>query len=188
LQHEDKGQTPYTTAAAGSSIQTWQWPACRRTSQVPHRVRRLTSYAQEPQKSARKLYGSTHVTFSSLCFLTWQASLSSLICQMRMPLNAVRMHADLQGMSVAWAVALTLCHSSKDLSLIAGPTPVCLLTSCRNSGMQSSTCTLAAFSSGLPAIARSGGRVTSVQTTFHTSGMLLLRTGRMGGAVLSAQA
>jgi len=155
---------------------------------VPHRVRRLTSYAQEILKSARKLYGSTHVTVSSLCFLTWQASLSSLICQMRMPLNAVRMHADLQGMSVAWAVALTLCHSSKDLSLIAGPTPVCLLTSCRNSDMQSSTCTLATFSSGLAAIARSGGHVTNVQTACHTFGRLLFRAGRMEGAVLSAQA
>jgi len=36
-----------------------------------------------------------------LCFLTWQASLSSLICQMRMPMNTVDMHAELQGMSVA---------------------------------------------------------------------------------------
>ncbi|DBA68600.1 TPA: hypothetical protein ACH3X2_013538 [Trebouxia sp. C0005] len=32
-------------------------PFTRRTSQVPHRVRRLTSYAQERQRSARKLYG-----------------------------------------------------------------------------------------------------------------------------------
>ncbi|DBA67608.1 TPA: hypothetical protein ACH3X2_001348 [Trebouxia sp. C0005] len=28
----------------------------RRTSQVPHRLRRLTSYAQDPQRSARRLY------------------------------------------------------------------------------------------------------------------------------------
>ncbi|DBA98586.1 TPA: hypothetical protein ACH3X1_014384 [Trebouxia sp. C0004] len=34
-----------------------QWPTFRRTSQVLHRVRRLTSHAQEPQKDAGKLYG-----------------------------------------------------------------------------------------------------------------------------------
>ena len=68
------------TAVAGSRIQT---SACRRTSQRPHRVRRLTSYSQEPHTSARSLYGSTHVTVCSLCFLTWQASLSILISQIR---------------------------------------------------------------------------------------------------------
>ncbi len=71
------------------------------TVQVPHRVRQLTSYAQATQKNARKLDGSKHVTVCLLCFLTWQASLSSLICQMRMPMNTVDMHAELQGMSVA---------------------------------------------------------------------------------------
>ena len=91
----------YATAAAGSKVQTWQWPACRRAVQVPHRVRRLTRYAQASKKIARKLDGSKHVTVYLLCFLTWQASLSSLICQMRMPMNTVDMHAELQGISVA---------------------------------------------------------------------------------------
>jgi hypothetical protein len=91
-----KRQTPLLLLAAEVRF----WPACRRTWQVPHRVRRLTSYAQEPQRNARKLHGSTHVAICSLCFLTWQVS-SSRICHMRLPLNAVRMHADLQGMCVA---------------------------------------------------------------------------------------
>ena len=105
-----------------------------------------------------------------------------------MPVTAVHKHADLQGTSMAWAVVLTVCHSSKYFSMVAGLTSACLLTSCRNSGMKSSTCTLATFSSGLPAIARSGGHATSVQMAFHTSGRQLSRTGRLGGAVLSAQA
>ena len=97
-------------------------------------------------------------------------------------------HADLQGMPMTLAVALTVCLSSKASSLIRGPIPACLLKSCRHSGVKSSTCTWAAFSSGLAAVARSGGRVTNVQTAFHTSGRLLFSTGHMGGAVPSAQA
>ncbi len=154
---------------------------------MPHRVRRLTSYAQAPQ-NARKQDGSTHVTVCSLCVLTWQASLSILICQMRLARTAVRMHADLQGMPMALAAGLKIYHNSKDLSLIKDPTPVCLLTSCSNSGMNSSTCTLATSSSNLAAVARSGGHVTSVQTAFHTSGRLLCTAGPKGQAVLSAQA
>ncbi|DBA68578.1 TPA: hypothetical protein ACH3X2_013520 [Trebouxia sp. C0005] len=42
--------------ALDNSIETWQWLTFRRTSQVPHRIRRLTSYAQEPQKDASKSY------------------------------------------------------------------------------------------------------------------------------------
>ncbi len=185
LQHETKGQTPYATAATDSIIQTWQWPALRQTSQVPHRVRRLTRHAQEPQKSDRRLYGSTHVVVCSLSFLTLQASISSLICQTSLPLNVP---SDLQSMPMTLAVALTVCLSSKASSLIRGPIPACLLTSYRNNGMTSSTCTLATRSSRLAAVARSGGRVTNVQTAYHTSGRLLLMTGRMEGAVLSAQA
>ena len=69
-----------------------------------------------------------------------------------------------------------------------GPTSACLLTSSRNSGMTGTTRPSAIFSSGLTAIARSVGCVTNVQMAFHTSGRLLLATGHMGGAVLSAQA
>ena len=76
-----KRQTPLLLLAAEVRF----WPACRRTSQVPHRVRRLTSYSQEPQRSAQNLRGSTYLIVYSLYFLTWQASLSILISQMRMP-------------------------------------------------------------------------------------------------------
>ena len=77
----DTFQTLFLTAATDSDVQTWPWPAFRRTSQVPHRVRRLVCHAQEPQKSAPRLYTSTHAVVCSLCFLTWQASWSSLICR-----------------------------------------------------------------------------------------------------------
>ncbi len=121
------------------------------------------------------------------CLTPWQASFSILIHQMCMP-YAVSIHTDLQGTHVAWPLALTVCHSAKASSLTRGPILACLLTSCSNSGMTGSTCTLATFSSGLAAIARSGGRATSVQRAFHTSGRLLLCIGLMGPAVLSAQA
>ncbi len=106
----------------------------------------------------------------------------------QLPLNAPRMHADLQGKPMALAVALTVCHSSKASSLMAGPTSACLLTSCRNNGMNSSICTWATFSSGPAASARSGGHVISAQMAFLISGRLLFSTGSMEGAVLSAQA
>ncbi len=98
------------------------------------------------------------------------------------------MHTDLQAMPMESTVILTVCHSNRASSLTRGPILACLLTSCRNSGMTGSTCTLATFSFRLAAIARSDGRVTNVQTAFHTSGRLLSRTGHMGGAVPSAQA
>ena len=84
----DSVQTLFMTAGIDSDVRTWPWPAFRRTSQVPHPVRRLMSHAQEPQKSAPRLYTSSHAVVCSLCFLTWQASLSSLICQISLPLNA----------------------------------------------------------------------------------------------------
>ena len=136
---------------------------------------------------------SWHMSFAGvhiglLCSLTWQASLSILVYRMHLPLNIPLMHTDLQGMPMAIALALTECLSSKDGSLIAGPTLACLLKSCRNSGTKSSTCTWATFLSSLAAIARSGGRVTSVQMAFLTSGRQLLLTGPKGQAVLSALA
>ena len=83
------------------------------------------------------------------------------------------MHADLQAMPMELTAAVTVRHSSKASSLIRAPTLVCLLKSCRNNGMKSSTCTLAALSSGLTAVARSGGHVISAQTAFNTVGRLL---------------
>ena len=78
------------------------------------------------------------------------------------------MYADLQVMALT--VAATVCYSSKASRLTRVPIPAYLLTSCKNSGMTGSTCTLATFSSGLSAVARSGGRVINVQTAYHTSG------------------
>ena len=98
------------------------------------------------------------------------------------------MLADLQGMPVALGVALTTSHCSKVSRSATGPTPACLRTSCRNSGMQSSICNWAPLSSGLPATARSGGHVNNVQTAFYTSGRLPFSKGLMEQAVLSAQA
>ena len=155
---------------------------------MPHRLRRLTSYAQDPQRSARRLYKCTHMTVCSFYLLPWQASLTSLTCEMRVLFNAVGMHAHLQGIYVAWAKALTIRHCSKVSSSTMGPIPACLRTSCRHSGMQSSICTWATLSSGLAANARSGGHVTDVQTVFHTSGRLLFSTEHMEWAVPFAQA
>ena len=47
---------------------------------MPHHVRPLTSCAQEPHKSAQKLYGSMHATVCSLCYPTWQGRVGILNC------------------------------------------------------------------------------------------------------------
>ncbi len=100
-----------------------------------------------------------------------------------------RMHADLQGMFLAPVAALTVYNSSKSSSLVkVGLTSAYFQRSCRNSGMKSSTCTLATLSSGLAASARCGGHVINVQMAFLISGRLLYGIGHMGPAVLSAQA
>ena len=68
-----------------------------------------------------------------------------------------------------------------------GPSSACLQKSCRHSGKNSATCTLATVSSGLTATTRCGARVTSVQTSFPMSGRQLFTLGRKGQAVLTAQ-
>jgi rubrerythrin len=68
-----------------------------------------------------------------------------------------------------------------------GPSSACLQKSCRHSGKNSATCTLATVSSGLRATTRCGARVTSVQTSFPMSGRQLFTLGRKGQAVLTAQ-
>jgi len=98
------------------------------------------------------------------------------------------MHADLQVMPVDFKVAVIAGRCSKVSSLKKGQIPACLLMSCRNSGMTGSTFTLATLILRLAAVARFGGRVTNVQTAFHTSGRLLFSTGHMERAVSSAQA
>ncbi len=55
----------FTTALINSRSQTWQQPAFRRTLQVRHSVRRLTSYPHELQQGAQCRHRRTHATVCS---------------------------------------------------------------------------------------------------------------------------
>jgi len=97
------------------------------------------------------------------------------------------MHVALQKLFRTSATAIPP-GDSRNKSSVKGSTSAYLQTSCRHSGMKSSTSTLVTFSSNHTAAARSGGHVTSVQMAFHMFGEPLCTDGPKGQAVLSAQA
>ena len=124
--------------------------------------------ADELRTRASEICSKILHKYACRCLFVVSSALASQLKQLICPINTLL--AGLQGMPLTLAVALTMCHSSKASSLPRVPIPAYLLTSCRNSGMTGSTCTWATFSSGLTAIARSGGHVISAQRASPTSG------------------
>ena len=133
---------PFTNAPIDSRSQTLQRPA-RRTLQVQHSVRRLTSHPHHLQQGAQYRHTRTPaaVCSSSTGVLVAQASLGSSCPEMleHLLLYADWMHAcNLQGMPTVSVITLTTHHSSRASSLMrVDPTLAGLLKNCRNSGMKS---------------------------------------------------